>query len=75
MLMKQKSRQMKIKQNLIKGGNMFTRKHFKAIAKIISNRSIVMSKKRLVDAFVSYFATINLQFDESKFRKACNVEK
>jgi hypothetical protein len=58
---------------------MFTKQHYKAIAKIISDsRSIdrpdFLYRDEVIQAFIEMFADDNELFNEKKFRFACNVK-
>ncbi len=60
-----------------------TKKHFKAIAEIIkssrnfpieiraTNKPIITNIDLLVNSLSNYFKTLNENFDEQKFKKAC----
>ena len=61
---------------------MFTRKHYKAIAEIISERTIVLGtakgeieKRTFVSDLAGYFQQDNPQFSQQKFLVACGVAK
>ena len=55
-----------------------TRTHFKAIASIVDECSLVndgyVVKGALVNALCDYFECINDRFDRDKFKSACNKE-
>ena len=62
---------------------MFTRQHYKAIAEMIANNSVIaakdeslmtyMNRNDFVDELVDYFAQDNPRFDREKFLKACGL--
>lgn len=71
-----------LEPNKEKGGNaMFTRQHYKAIAKIVDGKTCVqflsnnpfdyLSKNQLVDALADMFQDDNPNFNREKFTKAC----
>ena len=53
-----------------------TRKHFKEIARLIDNNSLIddkyIVKNNLVDDLCDYFENINDRFDRKLFISACN---
>lgn len=49
-----------------------TRKHFEAIAAILAfNISNPITRQTVSEELASYFATVNPNFDRSRFLKAC----
>ena len=56
-----------------------TRTHFKEIARIIDNNSLLddkhINKQELVNNLCEYFSMINDRFDSNKFISACNEFK
>lgn len=53
---------------------MFTRKHFQAIAEIVSNIKSDKERKQVAEAHASSFAKENPRFDRNKFLTACKVK-
>lgn len=56
---------------------MFTRKHFKAVAKIIAGnrgQGVEYTLDNIASELADYFATQNPRFDRNRFMKACAVE-
>lgn len=63
---------------MLKGLGMFTRKHYRAIAKILKNHDDFIERVNkytsLCNDLADYFASDNPRFDREKFLAACGVK-
>jgi len=57
-----------------KGTIMYTRKHFKEIAEVISLVPNINNRQKLAAEFTRIFSTSNPHFNENLFLEACNLQ-
>ena len=52
---------------------MMTKKHFQRAAEMVSMQPKIAERRKMATAFVVFFKSFKSNFDEDKFRRACNI--